>query len=240
MNANGRSTAGWSKWDGDILIDILIVEDNKELAMVLCDFLRAEGYTVSTSENAEKALSLYRRYGARLVVLDIMLPGEDGFSICEKIRTESNTPILIVSAKTEKEDKLNGLNLGADDYIEKPYDIDIILAKISGIFKRRYALDEITDGIIRINKASRTVYKNEKELEMTTKEFELLLLLMENMGRALSKEYIFGQVWGSDSFSEQQTLTVHIKWLRQKIEDIPKNPKRIVTVWGVGYKYESV
>jgi len=147
---------------------------------------------------------------------------------------------LIVSAKTEKDDKLNGLNLGADDYIEKPYDIDIMLAKISGIFKRRYALDEITDGNIRINKASRTVYKNEKELEMTAKEFELLLLLMENKGKALSKEYIFEQVWGSDSFSEQQTLTVHIKWLRQKIEDAPKNPKKIVTVWGVGYKYESV
>jgi len=118
--------------------------------------------------------------------------------------------------------------------------IDIMLAKISGIFKRRYALDEITDGNIRINKASRAVYKNEKELEMTAKEFELLLLLMENKGRALSKEYIFEQVWGSDSFSEQQTLTVHIKWLRQKIEDAPKNPKKIVTVWGVGYKYESV
>ena len=145
-----------------------------------------------------------------------------------------------MSAKTEKEDKLSGLNLGADDYIEKPYDIDIMLAKIRGIFKRQYALDEITDGNIRINKASRAVYKNEKELEMTAKEFDLLLLLMENKGRALSKEYIFEQVWGSDSFSEQQTLTVHIKWLRQKIEDSPKNPKKIVTVWGVGYRYESV
>ena len=220
-------------------MDILIVEDNKELAGLLCDFLRAENYTVSAAQTAEKALLLYERYGARLVVLDIMLPDKDGFYVLEKIRTESNTPVLIVSAKTEKEDKLNGLNLGADDYIEKPYDIDIMLAKISGIFKRRYALDEITDGNIRINKASRTVYKNEKELEMTAKEFELLLL-MENKGRALSKDYIFGQVWGSDSFSEQQTLTVHIKWLRQKIEDIPKNPKKIVTVWGVGYKYEGV
>ena len=221
-------------------MDILIVEDNKELADLLCDFLRAENYTVSAVQTAEEALLLYEEYGARLVVLDIMLPDRDGFYVLEKIRTESNTPVLIVSAKTEKEDKLNGLNLGADDYIEKPYDIDIMLAKISGIFKRWYAFDEIIDGNIRINKASRTVYKNEKELEMTTKEFDLLLLLMENKGRALSKEYIFGQVWGSDSFSEQQTLTVHIKWLRQKIEDIPKNPKKIVTVWGVGYKYESV
>ena len=221
-------------------MDILIVEDNKELADLLCDFLRAENYTVSAVQTAEEALLLHERYGARLVVLDIMLPDRDGFYVLEKIRTESNTPVLIVSAKTEKEDKLNGLNLGADDYIEKPYDIDIMLAKISGIFKRWYAFDEIIDGNIRINKASRTVYKNGKELEMTTKEFELLLLLMENKGRALSKEYIFGQVWGSDSFSEPQTLTVHIKWLRQKIEDAPKNPKKIVTVWGVGYKYEGV
>ena len=222
------------------MTDILIVEDNKELADLLCDFLRAENYTVSVAETGEKALSLYEKYGARLIVLDIMLPGIDGFAVCRKIREESNTPILIVSAKTEKEDKLNGLVLGADDYIEKPYDIDIMLAKIGGIFKRRYALDEIADGDIRINKVSRTVYKNDVPVEMTAKEFDLLVLMLENKGKTLSKEYLFNQIWGSDSFSEQQTLTVHIKWLRQKIEDDPKNPKHIETVWGVGYKYESV
>jgi len=221
-------------------MDILIVEDNKELAGLLCDFLRRENYTVSVAESGEKALSLYERYGARLIVLDIMLPGTDGFGVLKKIREESNIPVLIVSAKTAKEDKLCGLDIGADDYIEKPYDIDIMLAKISGIFKRRYAVDEITDGDIRINKVSRTVYKSGVPLEMTAKEFDLLLLLAENKGRTLSKEYIFKQVWGSDSFSEQQTLTVHIKWLRQKIEDDPKSPKKILTVWGVGYKYESV
>lgn len=222
------------------MTDILIVEDNKELSGLMCDFLRAENYTVSMAESGEKALSIYEKYGARLVVLDIMLPGMDGFAVCRKIREESNTPILIVSAKTEKEDKLNGLILGADDYIEKPYDIDIMLAKIGGIFKRRYAVSELTDGNIRINKISRTVYKNGTLVEMTSKEFNLLVLLMENKGKALSKEYIFNQIWGCDSFSEQQTLTVHIKWLRQKIEDDPKNPKKILTVWGVGYKYESV
>ena len=222
------------------MTDILIVEDNKELASLLCDFLRAENYTVSVAETGEKALSLYEKYGARLVVLDIMLPGIDGFAVCKKIREDSNTPILIVSAKTDKEDKLNGLMLGADDYIEKPYDIDIMLAKIGGIFKRRYALDELVDGDIRINKVSRTVYKNDMQLEMTAKEFDLLMLLIENKGKALTKEYLFNQIWGSDSFSEQQTLTVHIKWLRQKIEDDAKNPKHILTVWGVGYKYESI
>ncbi|MBQ8789744.1 MAG: response regulator transcription factor [Ruminiclostridium sp.] len=222
------------------MTDILIVEDNKELATLLCDFLRGENYTVAVAETGEKALSLYESNGARLIVLDIMLPGIDGFAVCRKIREESNTPILIVSAKNEKDDKLTGLTLGADDYIEKPYDIDIMLAKISGIFKRRYAVDEIIDGDIRINKASRSVYKNDIEIEMTAKEYELLVLLMENKGKAMTKEYLFNQIWGSDSFSEQQTLTVHIKWLRQKIEDDAKNPKRILTVWGVGYRYESI
>jgi DNA-binding response OmpR family regulator len=222
------------------MTDILIVEDNKELADLLCDFLRAENYTVSVAETGEKALSLYEKYGARLVVLDIMLPGIDGFAVCKKIREESNTPILIVSAKTEKEDKLNGFVLGADDYIEKPYDIDIMLAKIVGIFKRRYALDEVICGDIKINKVRRTVCKNDVQIEMTAKEFDLLVLLIENMDKTLTKEYLFNQIWGSDSFSEQQTLTVHIKWLRQKIEDDPKNPKHIQTVWGVGYKYESI
>ncbi|MBQ8569320.1 MAG: response regulator transcription factor, partial [Oscillospiraceae bacterium] len=179
----------------------------------------------------------YERYGAKLIVLDIMLPGMDGFAVCSKIRETSNTHILIASAKTEKNDKLKGLNIGADDYIEKPYDIDIMLAKISGIFKRRYAVDMLADGDIQINKVSRTVYKNNAPVEMTSKEFDLLLLLMENKGQALTKEYIFNTVWGSDSFSEQQTLTVHIKWLRQKIENDPKKPEKILTVWGTGYKY---
>lgn len=220
------------------MIDILIVEDNKELSTLLSDFLRAENYIVSVAENGEKALSLYNKYGARLVLLDIMLPGMDGFAVCSKIREQSNTPILIVSAKTEKDDKLNGLILGADDYIEKPYDIDIMLAKIDGIFKRRFSLDEVADGNLLLNKVNRTVKKNGALLEMTAKEYDLLLLLMENRGKVLNKEYIFNQIWGFDSDSEPQTLTVHIKWLRRKIEDDPKKPKRISTIWGVGYMFE--
>ena len=144
---------------------------------------------------------------------------------------------MIVSAKTEKEDKLNGLFLGADDYIEKPYDIDIMLAKIKGIFKRQYSMDDITDGNLRLNKVNRTAYKENQPLELTAKEFDLLLLLIENKGKVLKKEFIFRQIWGSDSFSEPQTLTVHIKWLRQKIEENPKSPKRLLTVWGVGYQF---
>ena len=120
---------------------------------------------------------------------------------------------------------------------EKPYDIDIMLAKIGGIFKRRYAMDEIADGDLRLNKVSRTVYKKEQQVEMTAKEFDLLQLLMENKGKALTKEFLFHEVWGSDSFSEQQTLTVHMKWLREKIEEEPGKPRKLLTVWGVGYKY---
>lgn len=225
---------------GQGMVDILIVEDNVELSGLLCDFLRAEGFSVSVAGSGEKALELFDRYGAKLVVLDIMLPGMDGFAVCSKIREQSNTPILIVSAKTGKEDKLSGLMLGADDYIEKPYDIDIMLAKIAGIFRRRYAQDEIVCGNIKINRASRTVYKDGNPIEMTAKEFELLLLLMQNKGKTMTKEYLFNRIWGSDSFSEQQTLTVHIKWLRRKIEDDPKKPQKIQTVWGVGYQYENL
>ena len=204
------------------------------------DFLEKENYTVDVASSGEEALSLFQLHGARLVVLDIMLPGMDGFFVCKKIREQTDVPILVVSARVDKEDKLKGLMLGADDYIEKPYDIDIMLAKIAGIFKRKYSRDEITLGDITINKASRTVCKNGVPIEMTSKELELLTLFLENPGKTLTKEYLFGEIWGGYSESEQQTLTVHIRWLRQKIEDDPTKPKRIHTVWGVGYKYEGI
>lgn len=221
------------------MVDILIIEDNKELCTLLCDFLRGENYTVSTAESAEKAMPLYEKYGAKLVLLDINLPKLDGFAVCKKIREKDNTPIIILTARVSKEDKLNGILLGADDYIEKPYDIDILIAKIKGIFKRRLALDVITDGDISLNLADETVTKNGSPINMTSKEFELLHLLIANKGQSLSKDFIFGKIWGADSESEQQTLTVHIKWLRQKIEDDPKVPKKILTVWGKGYRWEG-
>lgn len=220
------------------MLDILIVEDNKEIGTLLCDFLRKENYTVSVADTGEKALSLYEKYGAKLIVLDIMLPGMDGFYVCSKIRENSNTHILIASARTEKDDKLKGLNLGADDYIDKPYDIDILLAKINGIFKRKYAQEEIIEENLKLNTVNQTLFVNDKEVDVTVKEFELLKLLIENKNVTLKKEYLFNTIWGSDSDSELQTLTVHIKWLREKIEEDPKNPKHIITQWGVGYRFE--
>lgn len=220
------------------MLDILIVEDNKEIGSLLCDFLRKENYTVSVAGTGEKALELYETYGARVIVLDIMLPGMDGFAVCSKIRETSNTHILIASAKVEKNDKLKGLNLGADDYIEKPYDVDILIAKINGILKRKYGQEEIVEGNIRLNTVKQWLYVDGQKKEVTEKEFELLKLLIENKNVTLKKEYLFNTVWGSDSESELQTLTVHIKWLREKIEENPKKPKHIITEWGVGYRFE--
>ena len=134
------------------MVDILIVEDNKEISGLLRDFLQTEGFTVSTAESGERALELFDRYGARLVVLDITLPGMDGFAVCRRIRENDNTPIIILSARDTKEDKLNGLVLGADDYMEKPYDIDILTAKIRGIFRRRYDSDVIICGELKLDK----------------------------------------------------------------------------------------
>lgn len=219
------------------MVDVLIVEDNKEIGTLIADFLRKENYVVSVVEDGNKALSLYEKYGAKLVLLDIMLPGLDGFSICSKIRESSNTPIIIMSAKTTKEDKLNGLILGADDYIEKPIDIDILVAKIKGIFKRRFGQDVIVEGDIVLDRESKAVKVAGNPITMTTKEFELLNLLIENKDTTLKKDYLFNAIWGSDSESESQTLTVHIKWLREKIEKDPKKPEHILTVWGVGYRF---
>lgn len=220
------------------MTDILIVEDNMELSHLLRDFLCAEGYTVSIADSGEKALSIFESQRVKLVILDIMLPGMDGFAVCQEIRKFHDTTIIIVSAKTGKDEKLNGLILGADDYIEKPYDIDILLAKIKGIFKRRYAVDVIKIADLKIDRVRRVAYKGDKILDLRAKEFELLLLLAENQGKVLSKEKIFSQIWGFDSESELQTLTVHIKWLREKIEEDAKHPVHIITVWGVGYRFE--
>ena len=219
------------------MTDILIVEDDKELSALLTDFLRAEDYTVSAVESGERAVQLFERYGARLVVLDINLPDMNGFAVCSKLRENADTPILIVSARTDKEDKLNGLDLGADDYIEKPYDIDILIAKIKGIFKRRYQRNMLSASGVTLNLADRTAEIDGNRVELAAKEFDLLALLIENQGKALKKEYLFNTVWGSDSDSELQTLHVHINRLRQKLGDDPKNAKRLLTVWGVGHKF---
>ena len=220
------------------MIDILVVEDNRELGSLLGDFLKERGYQVYLATSGEEALKVLEKQETKLVVLDVMLPGIDGLGILKMLRTKGNVPIIICSAKTEKNDKLNGILLGADDYIEKPYDIDILLAKIDGIFKRRYGTDMLVVGELRIDKVKRIAYKNDEPLSLRTKEFDLLLLLVENQGKVLEKDKIFDTIWGFDSESEPQTLTVHIRWLREKIEKDAKKPEHILTVWGIGYRFE--
>ncbi len=219
------------------MADIIIVEDNEEIGGLLQDFLISEGYDAYLATSGEEGLEVYAEEDAKLFILDIMLPGMDGFAVCGKIREKSNTPIIIVSAKDSKEDKLNGILLGADDYIEKPYDIDILLAKVQGIFKRRYSTDEIICGDIKLDKIGHRVYKKGEEKSLNAKEYALLLYLMENQDKVISKDELFNKIWGFDSDSEPQTLTVHIKWLREKLEDDPKKPEHIQTVWGVGYRF---
>jgi DNA-binding response OmpR family regulator len=226
------------------MVDLLLVEDNLELADLICTFLKKDGFSIINVESGESALEFLEKDIAKIVLLDIMLPGIDGFTVCSSIRKNHNIPIIIMSAKVDKEDKINGFTLGADDYIEKPVDIDILGAKVSALMKRNYELKAkrtiINSGAISINKEANEVYLDGKLLTMTSKEFELLLLLVENPNKTLSKNYLFNKIWGLESFSENQTLTVHIKMLRDKIEENPKKPKRIVTLWGVGYKYEEI
>lgn len=218
--------------------DILIVEDNVQIGSLLRDFLLREKYSVTLCSSGEDALDAFETEGAKLVLLDLMLPGIGGYNVLSKIRESSNASIIILSAKTEKDDKLKGLELGADDYIEKPYDVDILLAKVRGLFKRKYAQDELCEGNLRLDIVAKALYVDGSRVEVTSKEFDLLRMLIENKGQTIKKEFLFSRIWGSESESEIHTLAVHIKWLREKIEADPKNPVHLLTVWGVGYRFE--
>jgi len=226
------------------MTDLLIIEDNEELAGLLCDFLKREGYSIFHASSGEDGLDFLEKNQVQLVLLDIMLPNIDGFGVCKQIRQQKNIPIIIMSARVGKEDKIAGLDLGADDYVEKPFDIDVVLAKIKSNLRRSYQLSEensvIVDGNIKIDLDATSVFVDNMQVEMTIKEYELLVLFLKNKSKTLRKEWIFDKIWGVDSFSEPSTLTVHINKLREKIEINPKSPQRIITVWGIGYKYETI
>lgn len=226
------------------MYDILMVEDEEELAGILRIYMERAGYAVEWVASGEEALAWLQREKVKLLLLDITLPGTDGFAVCREVRRVNSTPILIISARVGKEDQLNGFRLGADDYIEKPVDPDLLVAKISSLFARAYGAasekEILYSGRLMIDKSARRVYKDKMPIELNAKEYELLLLMAENPGKTLDKDFLFNRIWGADSFSENQTLTVHIKMLRNKIEENPKKPERIKTVWGVGYCYEEL
>ncbi|MBD5521793.1 MAG: response regulator transcription factor [Lachnospiraceae bacterium] len=226
------------------MTDILLVEDNEELNQLIRVFLERDGYKVHGAFSGEEALEFLEKERVKLIILDVSLPEMDGFALCARIRERSNIPVLFLSARVDKEDKMNGFLQGADDYVEKPVDMDILCAKIKALMRRGYSLKQentlIHSGAISIDKEAKQVFFKNKEITLTVKEYELLTLLVENPGKTLHKEYLFNQIWGPESFSENQTLTVHIKMLRDKIEENPKKPGRIQTVWGIGYKYEEI
>jgi len=225
------------------MVDILLVEDYEELNELIRLFLERDGYSVKSVFSGEEALAFLEADKAKLVILDVSLPQMDGFAVCAALREKSNVPVIFLSARVDKEDKINGFLQGADDYVDKPVDMDILCAKVTALMRRNYDLKQenaiIHSGAVTIDKEAKQVFLDKKEIAVTVKEYELLLLLVENPGKTLNKDYMFHQIWGVDSFSENQTLTVHIKMLRDKIEENPKEPKRIKTVWGVGYKYEE-
>lgn len=225
------------------MVDILLVEDNEELKELMSRFLVKAGFSITSVTTGEAVFDFLEKESAALVLLDLMLPHMDGFAVCQKLRQKNEVPIVILSAMSDKEAKISAYELGADDYIEKPLDIDLLIAKITALFKRCYEKKEngavIRSGGIELNQDTMLVFCDKKQIEMTMKEYDLLLLFLENEGKTLSKEFLFHRIWGMNSESENQTLTVHIKMLRDKIERDKKNPVRIKTVWGVGYRYEK-
>ena len=223
------------------MTDILVIEDNEELGQLVSDFLRREGYSVEWKTNAEEGLGFVEKGECKLLLLDVMLPGMDGYEALQSIRKSRNLPVLMMSARTDEQSKILGLEVGADDYIDKPFSIPVLALKIKALMKRAYEQTEekqllAVDGVT-VNLSERIVYKGEKKIDISGKEFDLLVYLMEHPGQVIRKEKLFNEVWGSDCFSEFSTLNVHIRWLREKLEEDPKNPTLIRTVWGVGFQF---
>ena len=222
------------------MTDILIIEDDPELGVLIRDFLIKADYTVRLCSNAAEGLAALSIETFRLVLLDIMLPDRDGFSVCTELRKVQTLPVLMMSARADDESKLLGYETGADDYIGKPFSIPLLLAKIRALLKRSSLPAEnntISALGITLDITARTVTKNGSLLRLNAKEFDLLRVLMEHPGEAMDKNRLFDAVWGTDCFTEPATVSVHIRWLREKLEDNPKNPIIIQTVYKAGYRF---
>ncbi len=224
---------------------ILIVDDEPVIVDSLAYSLRREGYEVSIAENGPDALDLFERDHPDLIVLDIMLPGLDGLEVCKRLRLKSTVPIIMLTARSDEVDKILGLEIGADDYLPKPFSFRELLARIRSLF-RRVALDQQSDGgsmlkigNLMIDGVARKAIKNQLEIQLSAREFDLLYFLMSQAGRACSRQELLNQVWGMEWSGDPRTLEVHIRWLRLKIEDDPTNPGYIQTVRGYGYRFIS-
>lgn len=223
------------------MTDILIIEDNKELGTLICDFLRKDGYLVEWKESAEEGLACVEKAAYKLLLLDVMLPGMDGYEALQEIRKKHNVPVLMMSAKNDDQSKILGLDVGADDYLDKPFSFPVLSSKVKAILRRNYEMTTKKELLIyrdiTVDIAARTVTKNGRELSVTGKEYDILCYFMEHPGQVVRKETLFNAVWGCDCFSEMNTLNVYVRWLREKLEEDPKNPALIQTVWKVGYRF---
>ena len=225
---------------------ILIIEDEEAIADLEKDYLELSGFEVEIETSGEIGLSRALSEEFDMFLLDLMLPGVDGFEICKKIREVKNTPILMVSAKKDDIDKIRGLGLGADDYITKPFSPSELVARVKAHLARYERLigsnqpenDLIEIRGIKIDKTARRVWVNDEEKQFTTKEFDLLTFLAENPNRVFTKEELFREIWDMESIGDIATVTVHIKKIREKIEINTAKPQYIETIWGVGYRFK--
>jgi len=228
---------------------ILIVEDEENLIATLKYNLEREGYTVRTAMDGEEGLETARREKPDAVILDVMLPKLDGFAVCRLLRRESTVPILMLTAKGEEVDRVVGLELGADDYLTKPFGMRELLARVRALLRRSQVAKEasltvgagqsITSGDLEADLTKHAVSLRGAVLDMKPREFDLLVLLMSNKSRAFTRDQILERVWGHDWFGDARTVDVHVRWLREKIEADPSNPTRIITIRGVGYRFEG-
>ncbi|MCR5617838.1 MAG: response regulator transcription factor [Clostridiales bacterium] len=223
------------------MADILIVEDNEELGALIRDFLVRDGYSVVWKMTGEEGILALKEEKFRIMLLDVMLPGFDGYETLRIIRKDLGLPVLMMSARNDDQSKILGLDVGADDYIEKPFSIPVLSSKIKAILRRNYDMKEDRKELaykdIRVDLDDMTVRKGGKVIPVNGKELDILIYFLRNPDKVIRKEVLFDAIWGADCISEMSTLTVYIRWLREKIEDDPKEPKYIHTVWRVGYKF---
>lgn len=227
---------------------VLVIEDEENLLKAIKYNLEKDGYKVQSAMDGEQGLELARQMEPSFIILDIMLPKMDGIEVCRILRRESNVPILMLTAKSEEIDRVVGLELGADDYVTKPFSMRELLARTKAIL-RRYSLSTndkakesgkvLKAGKLEVNISKHVVTLDGKLLELKPREFDLLALLVENAGRALTRDQILENIWGQDYYGDTRTVDVHIRWLREKIEGDPGSPKQIITIRGVGYRFDA-
>lgn len=225
---------------------ILIVDDEKPIVDSIKYTLYREGYDVVVSYDGEDALEKFKKESPDLIILDIMLPKLSGLEVCRIIRRTSNVPIIMLTAKGEDMDRVIGLELGADDYVPKPFSMRELVARIKAVLRRAKipvastkTKEKLEFDDVVIDVVGRIVTKRGEQIDLSPKEFDLLVTLAENEGRVMSREYLLSHVWGEDFYGDDRTVDVHIRWLREKLEDDPSNPKYIQTVRGIGYILRS-